>query len=387
MTREISKKPRILFVDDDPLFLGGIGRLLRKFRDEWDLLFAESVDQALEIAREEPPDVVVSDYLMPLRNGFDLVRELRATPAVRDVPIIIVTGNTDEAAKRKALDLGATDLLNKPVKQEDLIARLRNSLRLKQYQDTIRDYNEQLEQRVRQRTRELELSRLDIIWRLAKAGEYRDEETGNHIIRVGHYSRILAERLGLASDITYRIFLGAPLHDIGKIGVSDAVLLKRGRLDPAERAMMERHCEIGANILIEAPIGLKRYLGCMGLAPEQGGHASINPLLQVAASIAAGHHEKWDGSGYPRGLRGEAIPMECRVVALADVYDALRSWRPYKPGYSIERSLDIIRETRNTHFDSKVLAALEDSLDEIEKIGSDYSDSEACIRSPGRGAS
>jgi response regulator RpfG family c-di-GMP phosphodiesterase len=371
------RKPLILFVDDDPHFLGSVGRSLRNLRGEWDLIFVDGVDQAIDIARGKPPDVVVSDYSMPIKSGFDLVRALHAIPVVQDAHIIIVTGGTDETAKRRALDLGATDLLSKPVSREDLIARIRSSLRLKEYQDTIRKHNEQLEQCVRERTRELELSRLDIIWRLAKAGEYRDEETGNHIIRVGHYSRTLSERLGLPSDLTQRIFLGAPLHDIGKIGVPDNILLKPGKLNPDERAVMEKHCEIGAKILAEAPIGLNRYLTCLGLTSEQSTGVSINPLLQIAVSIAMGHHERWDGGGYPRGLRGEAIPLECRIVAAADTYDALRSKRPYKPRYTKEQSLDIIRQTGNAQFDPQVLAALEDSIDEIEIFHSSYSDHES----------
>ncbi len=372
----MAEKHRILFVDDDPNFLSGIRRLLRNFRDEWDLAFAESVDQAINIARIEPPDVVVSDYQMPLKNGFDLVLEMRAMPSIQDALIVIVTGVTDEAAKRKALDVGATDLLNKPINREDLIARIRNSLRLKEYQDTIRRYNEELEQRVHERTRELELSRLDIIWRLAKAGECRDEETGNHIIRVGHYSRIICERLGMQPELRNKIFLGAPLHDIGKIGVPDAILRKEGKLSPEERSVMMKHCEIGANILLESPIGLSRYLTCMGFMSEQNVNHLINPLLETAASIAMGHHEKWDGSGYPRGLSGQAIPVECRIVALADVYDALRSQRTYKPIYSLEKSLEIMRESSNTHFDPQLLPVLENSLDEIESVRSDYCDSE-----------
>jgi putative two-component system response regulator len=371
------KKPFILFVDDDPHFLGSVSRSLRKFSGEWDLTFAETVDQAIDIARGRQPDVVVSDYFMPVKNGFDLVRELRAVSGVQDAPVIIVTGNADRAAKRRALDVGATDLLSKPVSREDLTARIRSSLRLKGYQDAIRRQNERLEQSIRERTLELELSRLDIIWRLAKAGEHRDEETGNHIIRVGHHSRILCEQLGLPSDLTQRIFLGAPLHDIGKIGVPDNILLKPGKLTPDERAIMEKHCEIGAKILTEAPIGLERYLPFLGLKPENGAGVSINPLLEIASSIAMGHHEKWDGSGYPRGLSREAIPLECRIVALADTYDALRSRRPYKPPYPTEKALYIIRETCSTHFDPQVLSALENSLDEIEKFNSGYTDYES----------
>ncbi|MDR3556898.1 MAG: response regulator [Syntrophobacteraceae bacterium] len=366
-------KHRVLFVDDDANFLNGIRRSLRNFRDQWDLAFAESVDQAIGLAQFDPPDVVVSDYLMPLKNGFDLLREMRTIPTVQNTSIIILTGNMDATAKRKALDLGATDLLNKPVDREDLIARIRNSLRLKEYEDTIRRHNQELEQRVRQRTRQLELSRLDIIWRLAKAGEYRDEQTGNHIIRVGHYSRIICEQLGLPPGLTHKIFLGAPLHDIGKIGVPDAILLKKGKLSPEQRAVMMKHCEIGSNILLKPPIGLSRYLACMGFVAEQSTNQFANPLLQTAASIAMGHHEKWDGSGYPQGLSGEAIPVECRIVALADVYDALRSKRTYKTEYSVKKSLEIMRGNANTHFEPRLLNILENSIDQIEAILSDYS--------------
>ncbi|MBN1515029.1 response regulator [Candidatus Sumerlaeota bacterium] len=376
----LNGSPRILFVDDDPHFLSAIRRLLRKFRDEWTFEFANSVDEAVDKARETAPDVVVSDFHMPLKNGFDLVREIRALEVTKDTPVIIVTGNTDEAAKRKALDLGATDLLNKPVNQEDLIARLRNSLRLKEYQDTIRRQNEELEQRVRERTQELEVSRLDIIWRLAKAGEYRDEETGNHIIRVGHYARILCSELELDKDFTNKVFLAAPLHDIGKIGIPDSVLLKPGRLDPDERAVMERHCEIGANILMKPPIGMLRFLEWLGdrMTDDNGNGGNgaqvmMNPLLQVAATIAIGHHEKWDGSGYPNKVAGEDIPVECRVVALADVYDALRSERPYKKEFPIEKTLGIIQEGAGTHFDPQLVEILNGAYEQIEAIRADYS--------------
>ena len=361
----MSEKKTILFVDDEPQFLAGLRDMLRKQRNEWRMYFAVSVAEALALIEKIDFDTIVSDVSMPVRSGFDLLRELKATARTRDLPIIILTGNSDHDLKRKALDLGATDLLSKPVYREDLLARINNALRLKAYEDELRNQNVILDRRVRERTRDLEISRMNIVFRLAKAGEYRDEETGYHIVRVGCYSRVLAKAFGLGRELTDRILLASPLHDIGKIGVPDAILLKQGRLTEDEWQVMRSHCQIGYHIFMEEFQGMDIYSSRLGLVVDR--HQK-NPFLLLAAEIALNHHEKWNGSGYPRGISGEQIPIAARIVALADVYDALRSERPYKKAFDEEKTYQIIAEGAGSHFDPAVFEKFLENRQEFDDI-------------------
>lgn len=340
--------------------------MLRNQRDIWDLDFAQSADQAVECLLASPFDAIVSDVTMPGKTGLDLLEIIQNTEAIQNVPVVILTGNAQADLKRRALDLGATDLLNKPVTQEDLIARLQSVLRLKGYQDALLAQNEILEERVKERTLELERSRRDIIWRLAKAGEFRDVETGEHVIRVACCSRILARAAGLNPVTVESIFLTSPLHDIGKIGVPDGILLKPGRFTPEERVVMERHCEIGASILLEEPKGIELFLEC----PIDCGDNDrlVDPLRKMAVSIALSHHEKWDGSGYPKQLAGDDIPMAARIVAFADTYDALRSERPYKRAISMQDTVDIMRKEAGSHYDPDLFVVFETVVDEFEDV-------------------
>lgn len=365
---------RILFVDDEPNFLSGIRRMLRAYRDRWELHFAEGADEALACCHETAFDVIVSDVNMPGKTGFDLLEALKASPATRDIPVIILTGNAESDLKRRALDGGATDLLNKPVSVEDLTARVRNAARLKDYQDILRDQNVVLERKVRQRTLALEQSRMDIIWRLAKAGEFRDEDTGEHVLRVAACCRALSEALGHDAAFTEALFVTSPLHDIGKIGIPDGILLKAGRLSHDERRIMERHCEIGAAILLERPRGME-YFG--------EAHAEVVVVLDsedigwdlrnLAAEIAMTHHEKWDGSGYPKGIAGDDIPIAGQIVAVADVYDALRSSRTYKNAFSVAETMEIMGDGVGTHFAPTVFDAFQRIVDTFETIRNDLS--------------
>lgn len=362
-----AKKRKILFVDDEPNFLNGIRRMLRSQRDDWSMEFVNGVDQALERCSETEFDTVVSDVNMPGKTGLDLLRALRGDERTRAIPIIILTGNAETDLKRQALDLGATDLLSKPVGYEDLVARLRSVLRLKEYQDELRDQNEYLEQRVKERTAELENARRDIIWRLAKAGEFRDEETGEHVIRVACCCRVLASALELPDDEIQHLFLTSPLHDVGKIGIPDRILLKPGSLDKSERRIMERHCEIGASILMAQPKGIAAFLDATdenNLEPA----AEADRLREVATTIIMTHHEKWDGTGYPKGLKGEEIPISGQICAVADVYDALRSKRPYKNSYSVEETMEQMRADCGSHFSPHIFSVFESIADEFEKI-------------------
>lgn len=387
MTETTARKMHVLFVDDEPNFLAGLRRLLRGQREPWELFFAGGVDEAIELTRRQRIDTIVTDVSMPRKTGFDLLQELQADESTRDIPVIILTGNAESHLKRRGLDLGATDLLNKPVNLDDLTARVRSALRLKEYEDRLRNQNAILEQKVRERTAALEYSRQDIIWRLAKAGEFRDEDTGAHVLRVADCSSALARALALSPSYREALSITSPLHDIGKIGVPDGILFKPGRLTADERSIMQRHCEIGAAILLEEP---HAHFGpaCGDSSDEgegegEGRNASNeqqdNGLRQLAAEIAMTHHERWDGEGYPRGLSGEEIPISGQIVAIADVYDALRSVRAYKPAFNVAQTLDIMRQARGTHFAPDVFDAFERIVEEFESIRQAHAETESMV--------
>lgn len=351
---------RVLFVDDDENFLASVRRMLHSNANGWDTQFAQDAREAMDIALSEGGiDTIVTDVRMPETDGFELLAQLKEREETRNIPVVVLTGFDEVDAKRRALELGATDLLNKPISREDLVARLRNVLQLKTQQDLLKSHNEQLEQRVSERTVELEASRLDIVWRLAKAGEYRDEDTGNHIARVASYSQILGKTLGLEREHLKLLVMTSPLHDIGKIGVPDCILLKKGKLSLEERSVMQTHCQIGAGILLEEPKGMKGLRKILK-RPEQ-----MSPLVNMASNIALSHHERWDGCGYPQRLKGKQIPMEGRIVAVADVYDALRSARPYKRSSGEDAAWKEIVHGSKSQFDPAVVAAFDESHDQF----------------------
>lgn len=365
-----AEKPRILFVDDDKNFLEGIRLMLRSHRSEWEMEFALGADEALAVALDGHHDAIVSDVTMPGKSGLVLLERLKSNADTEHTPVVMLTGNSESDLKRRALAGGATDLLNKPVSKEDLVARLNSVLLIRRYQNELRDQNDILEKRVKQRTAALELSRRDILWRLAKAGELRDEDTGDHVIRVACTSRVLAARAGLDEAMTADVFLTSPLHDLGKIGIPDAILLKRGALSVEERAIVETHCEVGESILMEEPKWLQVFQDVEG---ETDRSESVgNELRLMAASIAISHHEWWDGTGYPRGLKGDAIPIEGRIVAVADVYDALRSQRTYKDAFSVDKSVSIMTEESGSHFEPHLIEAFRKVVQEVEDIRASF---------------
>ena len=373
---------RILFVDDEPNFLSGVKRMLHQYRSVWDMRFARSVDDALAQLRQEEFETVVADISMPGKDGFELLVTIRMDPELSDIPVIMVTGLDERTLKLGALELGATDLLNKPVQREELLARIRSALLLKSHHDQIRAQNATLERAVAERTRDLADSRLDLIWCLARAAEQRDGTTGRHIIRVAAYSRAIAARMGLDREFVATLTLASPLHGVGKIGIPDHILKKRGPFTDAEREVMQRHCAIGAEILTPHPGSTELgriWQGATNRSTDDDGAdtaaPSVNPLLQMAAMVARTHHERWNGSGYPDGLAGDAIPLASHIVAVADVYDALRSARPYKPAFAEERVLAMIRDQVGRHFDPEVYAAFERSLDELSAIAGELADS------------
>jgi putative two-component system response regulator len=359
-------KPQIVFVDDEQSLLDLYRRMLRAHVSAWDLHFISDSRTAWEFLQNNSVDAVVSDVTMPHITGLELLQRLRAQPSTRDVPVTMLTGLSDAGLKRQVLDLGATDLLNKPVQALDLVARLRSMLRLKSVEDELKRRNQDLEQIVQQRTRQLRHSRLQIVWRLGKAAEFRDEETGEHVVRVGCCSRILAEAMGLPDPILDELFLAAPLHDIGKIGIPDAILLKTGRLTEEERYIMQTHCELGERILREP--SLTEVCTRLESADFESQPFESDSLMLMARQIAMSHHERWDGQGYPRRLQGTEIPLAARIVGVADVYDALTSARPYKQALSHQESMRIITSASGTQFDPKAVDALLQSQSSVVAV-------------------
>ncbi len=327
---------------------------------------------ALSMVRSHRPDIVLLDVKMPQVTGLEILAAMRNDPELRLIPTLILTASTAPETKLEALRLGASDFLAKPVDPSELALRVKNVLSAKAYQDHLAQYSERLEQQVEARTKELVRSREEAIHCLARAGEYRDDDTGHHVTRVGLYSAIIAEELGFAKPEIELIQQAAQLHDVGKIGIPDAILHKPGKLEPHEFNIIKQHCGIGQNIINpltpeeSSQLSEHTTVGMMIMS------STNSPVLKMAALIASTHHEKMDGSGYPQGLSGEDIPIEGRIVAVADVFDALSSPRPYKKAFTLEKCLAILKEGRGTHFDAKALDAFFARLDDIIRIRDDY---------------
>jgi two-component system response regulator RpfG len=293
--------------------------------------FARPID-AMVWATRHVCDLVLVDYMMPDMDGIEFVKRLRAIPGYEHVPIVMVTVHDDRKVRYAALDAGITDFLTKPVDARECLARCRNLLTLRRQQLALEDRRRLLEHMVEDATREVREREKETLLRLARAGEFRDGETGYHLIRMARYSRMIASALGLPADQIGTIELAAPLHDIGKIGVPDQILRKPGKLDEAEWQIMRSHPAIGHEIL----------------------NGSASKYVRMGALIALGHHEKHDGSGYPNGLAGDHIPLFARIVAVADVFDALTSVRPYKGAWKSEDAFEYIRQQRGKHFDPRL---------------------------------
>lgn len=372
----MSEKKKILFVDDEPKILEGLRRILYKYSQEWEMSFINSVELAISLMDMTDFDAIISDVTMPDKDGFELLCSIRKKEKTKDIPVVILTGLNTQGIKKRALEMGATDLLNKPVDPDELIARINNMLNLKSYQDKIKTQNALLEKKVMERTAELEAARLDLIWRLGKAAEFRDTDTGNHVLRVGYFCRVIAEALGMDKKFVDIIFRTSPLHDIGKIGIPDNILLKTDKLSSSEWKEMQSHCEKGKEILRDDVLAWKNFFSFIGQSPFQDFGRSDNPLLKIAATIALNHHERWDGKGYPKGLKGKEIPIEAQLTAVSDVYDALCSKRPYKPSLPEEKVLSIMREENGKHFNPDIFAAFEKSIDKIRQIRIQFADHE-----------
>ena len=337
------RKPKLVCVDDEPLILEILERLVELRGLDWDVeVFSDSL-QAWDYLRLNEADIIVTDVSMPGLSGPDLVRRLRNNESTRDTPVVVLTGLHEASLKRQVLDLGATDLLSKPIQPDELLARLRSALRLKQMQDALKRQNERLEQTVLERTRQLQASRIEIIWRLAKAAEFRDEQTGSHVLRVAHYCRIIAEALGQPRPSSRRCFSPLRCTIWARSGFPTRSCTSREGSPTQEREIVKTHCEIGERIL-SGPRHSKQLLHFgVGSYPEEAFCGDEDPVLRMAREIAASHHERWDGTGYPRGLAGETIPLSGRITAVADVYDALTSTRPYKSAIESDEAFELIR--------------------------------------------
>lgn len=338
--------------------------------NEWVILESKDLESTIRCLAWNKVDVIVTDQDMPDEEELGWIEALRKETVATNIPVVMLTSTGDRTLKRRALTLGATDLLRKPLELEDLLARINSLLRLKRTQDELERKNVELEALISERTRQLEESRLEVVWRLSKAAETRDVETGNHTLRVGYYSQVVAQALGLSRAYQEKLLLAAPLHDIGKLGIPDVILQKNGPLTKSEFEIMKTHTTIGHEILMASYAPPKSYNLEFGTR-----RVSRSPFIELAATIALQHHEKWNGYGYPNGLTGDAIDLGARIVAVADAFDAIRSERPYKRAIAEPEAIEILKKSVHEHFDADVVAAFLDSLSAIRSIGKDLSDS------------
>ncbi|MYM66680.1 response regulator [Pseudoduganella sp. FT55W] len=350
---------KVLVVDDNQMNLDLFCHMLSML-DVANALPMHDAAAALAWCGQRVPDLVVVDYMMPGMDGIEFLRHFRALPAMREVPVVMVTADTEVAVRHQALRLGANDFLTKPVNSIEFNARIGNLLALRQAQLQLAERADSLAEAVRRATAAILAREHEAIHRLSRAAEFRDNDTGSHLLRMAAYARLIASRLGLDDTECDLICDAAPMHDIGKVGIPDAVLLKPGPLTPEERAIMQRHPQIGADILAD----------------------SESPLLQAGAVIAISHHERFDGGGYPHGLSGHAIPLYGRIVAVADVFDALTTARPYKTGWELGRAIAYLQEQRGGHFDPACVDALLADTDAVLAIQRRFHDPEvATMRS------
>lgn len=336
---------RVIIVEDNSTNLAVLCSLVSRMEGVDCIGFAQP-QLALESLKTEPCDLAIVDFQMPGMNGVELIQAMHALPQHQHVPAIMITADADRSLRLDAIAKGATDFLTKPVDPIELRSRVANLLALRAAQNSLASRAITLASEVERATEHLRRREEEIVHRLARAIEFRDNETSEHVGRVAQVSRLIAEELGLDATFVRVLHLAAPLHDIGKIGVPDAILNKPGKLDPAERAVMQTHTIIGAKILADGD----------------------SDLVRMAASVAEGHHERWDGQGYPHGLSGEQISLAARITAVADVFDALCSKRSYKPAWPVDEARAEIVRNAGTHFDPDCVAAFERAWPRIQTL-------------------
>jgi len=343
-----TKPKKILIVDDEVKNR----TLLAAYLDAEGHKHQEAVDgmQAIEMVKDYQPDLILMDIMMPVMDGFLATKQIKDASESRHIPIIMLTALEDRESRIRALEAGAEEYLTKPIDRTDLKIRMRNLLKLKEFGDFLLNHNQILAQQVDARTQALKDSFVETIYTLMRTAEYRDDETGAHVRRVSFYARKLAEELGMNKDFCETVFYATPMHDIGKIGIADSILLKPGGFSTEEWETMKTHTTIGAGIL----------------------ENQTSPYLMMGRDIALSHHERWDGGGYPQGIKGDAIPLPARIMQICDVYDALRSTRPYKPAFDHAKTMHIITQgdgrTEPSHFDPDVMAAFQSCAGDLEEI-------------------
>lgn len=339
-----SSKPTLLIVDDVPTNIDVLRGVLS---DHYRLKAATGGARALQIAQQDPmPDLVLLDVMMPDMDGYDVCRHLKADPRTHHIPVIFVSARDDEDDHELGFDAGAVDYITKPIRPRIVLSRVAVHL-------AAHRHTQELERLVRERTRQLNHASVKIIRNLCNAAEFKDDETGKHVVRMSHYARALAHAMQQDAAWSELLFNAAPMHDVGKIGIPDHILGKPGKLTPDEWEIMKTHAAIGAHII---------------------GDPEGSDLLALAATVAVSHHEKWDGSGYPNGLSGDAIPLAGRIIAVADVFDALTSARPYKKAWSVDAAFAHIQAHAGAHFDPGIASLFIAIRSEIERIRQTYAD-------------
>ncbi|MCK5387127.1 MAG: two-component system response regulator [Gammaproteobacteria bacterium] len=344
------KEAKILIVDDQPANVTLIEKMLG-IDGYINVISTTDPTQVEDIYMEQNSDLILLDLNMPVMDGYQVLAKVREVDPDYP-PIIVLTAQSDRESRIKALDLGARDFLAKPFDRVELMTRIRNMLEVRIMTKAMKNQNKILDGMVKERTQELNDTRLEVIRRLGRAAEYRDDMTGYHIIRMSRYSQLLALAAGMSEAEAETLLNASPMHDIGKIGIPDNVLLKPGKLDSEEWAIMQTHVDIGVEIL----------------------SGSSSALMDMAAEIAQNHHEKWDGSGYPRALVGEDIPLTGRIVAIADVFDALTTERPYKKAWPIEETVEFFKNQSGKHFEPRLVELFLEILSDILDIREQYSE-------------
>jgi two-component system response regulator RpfG len=347
-----AQRNTVLIIDD--LFSSRLllAEIVRQIDGKLNLELFDTPSRALEYARNNRVDMILTDYKLPEFDGVQLVRHLRALPHCVDVPIVVITVVDDRKVRYEALEAGATDFLIKPLDEHETRARCANLLELRRHKIVLSDQARVLQYQVDKSVSEIHERELETLSKLAKAGEFRDRTTGNHLARMARYSALIGVNIGLATDTVHVLEFASPMHDIGKIGIPDAVLLKRGPLNADEDATMKNHPRMGYDILKGSP----------------------SKYLSMGAIIALGHHERYDGSGYPNGLHGEDIPIVARIVAVSDVFDALVSVRPYKHAWSFDEAFAYLEAQKGKHFDPRCVEAFVSAAEKVREILKQFGD-------------